>query len=220
MWPGFVRRRGRDLPHRRWQDQDEGYTIRVVQCDYFLFNVVKEDIIFKEISAIVRRWSVRSKVLSDDLEEGEDLHNKLKCDQITSDEQIAADNVNVSTLETSISGRNAMVAQLTEEIDTLEKDIAAGKSELSRCDRDFRETVGGILRGHKSMSSDIENSMLFSTQSVVPIVPRNTREVHEDVLHKDFSRAKCSEPRDECVVIFRTVPRNQRVFPAVCQSER
>ena len=34
------------------------------------------------------------KVLSDDLEEDEDLHNKLKSsDQITSDEQIAADNV-------------------------------------------------------------------------------------------------------------------------------
>ena len=115
----------------------------------------------------------------------------------------------------SISGESAMVAQLTEEIDTLEKDIAAGKSEFSRCDRDLRETVGGILRGHKSMSSDIENlAMLFATQSVVPIVPRNTREVHEDVVHKDFSRAKCSEPRDECVVIFRTVPRNQRVFPS------
>ena len=56
------------------------------------------------------------------------------------------------------------------------------------------------------MSSDFENSMLFATQSVVPIVPRNTREVHEDVVHEDFSREKCSEPRDECVVIFRTVP--------------
>ena len=44
----------------------------------FLFNVVKK---VKEISAIVRRWSVRSKVLSDDLEEDEDLHNKLRCDQ-------------------------------------------------------------------------------------------------------------------------------------------
>ena len=63
------------------------------------------------------------------------------------------------------------------------------------------------------MSSDIENSMLFATQSVVPIVPRNIREVHEDVVHEDFSRAKSSEPSDECVVIFRTVPRNQRVFP-------
>ena len=83
-----------------------------------------------------------------------------------------------------------MVAQLTEEIDTLEKDIAAGKSEFSRCDRDLRETAGGTLRGHKSTSSDIENSMLFATQSVVPIVPRNTREVHEDIVHKDFSRAK------------------------------
>ena len=82
------------------------------------------------------------------MEEDEDLHNKLKCDQITSDEQIAADNVKISTLETSISGESARVAQLlTEEIGTLEKDIAASKSEFSRCDRDLRETVGGILRG-------------------------------------------------------------------------
>ena len=36
------------------------------------------------------------KVLSDELEEDEDLHNKLKCDQDTSDEQIAADNVKIS----------------------------------------------------------------------------------------------------------------------------
>ena len=47
----------------------------------FLFNVVKEDIICKKI---VRRTTTlecaRSKVLSDDLEEDEDLHNKLKCD--------------------------------------------------------------------------------------------------------------------------------------------
>ena len=172
-----------------------------------------------EISAIVRRWNVRSKVLSDDLEEDEDLHNKLKCDQITSDEQIAADNVKISTLETSISGESAMVAQLTEEIDTLEKDIAANKSDISRCDRDLRETVGGMLRDQKSMSSDIENSMLFATQSVVPIVPMNTREVLEDVVHDNFSRAK-SEQRDEYFVIFRTVPRNKRVFPSVCQSER
>ena len=81
------------------------------------------------------------------MEEDEDLHNKLKCDQITSDEQIAADNVKISTLETSISGESARVAQLTEEIGTLEKDIAASKSEFSRCDRDLRETVCGILRG-------------------------------------------------------------------------
>ena len=113
----------------------------------FLFNVVKEDINFKKISAIMQRWNVRSKVLSDDLEEDEDLHNKLKCDQITSDEQIAADNVKISTLETSISGESARVAQLIEEIGTLEKDIAASKSEFSLCDRDLRETVGGILRG-------------------------------------------------------------------------
>ena len=77
-----------------------------------------------------QRWNVRSKVLSDELEEDEDLHNKLKCDQDTSDEQIAADNVKISTLETSISGESASVAQITEEIDTLEKDLLA-ESEIS-----------------------------------------------------------------------------------------
>ena len=116
----------------------------------FLFNVVKEDIICKKISAARRRWNVRSKVLSDDLEEDEDLHSKLKCDQITSDEQIAADNAKISTLETSISGESARVAQLTEEIGMLEKDIAASKSEFSRYDRDLRETVGGISRDQQS----------------------------------------------------------------------
>ena len=44
----------------------------------FLFNVVKEDIICKKIGAARRRWSVCSKVLSDDLEEDEDLHNKFE----------------------------------------------------------------------------------------------------------------------------------------------
>ena len=71
------------------------------------------------------------KGLSDELEEDEDLHNNLKCDQMTSDEQIVADNAKISTLETSISGENARVTQLTEEIGTLEKDIAASKSEFS-----------------------------------------------------------------------------------------
>ena len=46
---------------------------------------------------MLRRWNVISKFLSDEVEEDEDLHNKLKCDQDTSDEQIAADNVKIST---------------------------------------------------------------------------------------------------------------------------
>ena len=83
------------------------------------------------------------------MDEDEDLHNKLKCDQLTSDEQITTDNVKISTLETSISGESASVAQLTAEIGMLEKDLLAKSeiSEFSRCDRDLRETVGGILRG-------------------------------------------------------------------------
>ena len=71
------------------------------------------------------------------MEEDEDLHNKLKCDQMTSDEQIAADNAKISTLETSISEENARAAQLTEEIDMLEKDIAASKSEFSDATEDI-----------------------------------------------------------------------------------
>ena len=141
----------RNLPHRRWQDQDEGQDryAATLECDLkgseavreknrvsrmkrpaaafdkaadvdvagFLFNVVKEDINFKKkISAARQRWNVRSKVLSDELDEDEDLHNKLKCDQDTSDEQIATDNVKISTLETSISGESASVAQLTAEV--------------------------------------------------------------------------------------------------------
>ena len=150
------------------------------------------------------------------MEEDEDLHNKLKCDQITSDEQIAADNVKISTLETSISGESASVAQITEEIDTLEKDLLA-ESEISEF-ADATAICGKQLveyrEDNKSMSSDIENSVLFTIQSVVLIVPRNTRHIL-----RDFSREKCAQPYDEIGVIFRTVPRNQRVCLEVCQSE-
>ena len=143
---------------------------------------------------MLRRWNVISKFLSDEVEEDEDLHNKLKCDQDTSDEQIAADNVKISTLgNICISGENASVAQITEEIDTLEKDLLA-KSEISEfadataiCEKQMVDS----REDNKSVSSDIENSML--------------------------SQLKASS--DECVVIVPTVPRNQRVFPAVCQSE-
>ena len=89
--------------------------------------------------------------MSDELEEDEDLHNKLKCDQDTSDEQIAADNAKISTLETSISGESASVAQITEETDTLEKDLLA-ESEIS----EFADTTAicekqlvGISRGQQ-----------------------------------------------------------------------
>ena len=54
--------RKRDHPLQSAAGPDEGYPILVVQCDYFFFNVVKEDIICKTLCAIVRRWSMRSKV--------------------------------------------------------------------------------------------------------------------------------------------------------------
>ena len=80
-----VKKGGQDLPHRpRWQDRDEGQVdipMRLETCTRlvqeaacvdavaacvdvagFLFNVVKEDIIFKEISAIVQRLNMSSKV--------------------------------------------------------------------------------------------------------------------------------------------------------------
>ena len=82
----------------------------------FFFNVVKEDVQSNQRNQnLTTAPECDFKVLSDELEEDEDLHNKLKCDQDTSDEQIAADNVKVSTLETSISGQSASVAQITEE---------------------------------------------------------------------------------------------------------
>ena len=102
------------------------------------------------------------------MEEDEDLHNKLKCDQITSDEQIAADNVKISTLETSISGESASVAQITEEIDMSEKDLLP-KSEISDFfqmrPRFARNSWWNIEEDHKSMSSDIENSMLLQIKA-------------------------------------------------------
>ena len=67
------------------------------------------------------------------MEEDEDLHNNLKCDQVISDEQTTVDNAKISTLETSIPEENAKVSfVITEEIDTLEKDLLA-ESEISRC---------------------------------------------------------------------------------------
>ena len=55
---------------------------------------------------------------NDELEEDEDLHNKLKYDHKISDEQITANNA-------KISPESARVAQLRDESDMLEEDIAA-----------------------------------------------------------------------------------------------
>ena len=117
------------------------------------------------------------------LEEDEDLHNKLKCDQMTSDELITADNVKISTLETCISEENARVARLTEEIDTLEKDIAASKSEFS----DASEDTGEFEGRHLCSSEAPSEFGAATTQSVVLIVPRNTRHIL-----MDFPREKCA----------------------------
>ena len=104
----------------------------------------------------------------------------------------------------------------------LEKDLLAKLeiSEFSRCDLDLLETVGGTLRGPQINVLGYCEFGAVTTQSVVPIIPRNTREVHEDVVHKDFSRAKCAQPCDEGVVIFRTVPRNQQVCSAELEHKK
>ena len=67
------------------------------------------------------------------MEEDKDLFNNLKCDQVISDEQTTADDDKISTLETSIPKKNAKVSSvITEEIDTLEKELLA-ESEISKC---------------------------------------------------------------------------------------
>ena len=71
--------------------------------------------------------------MNDELEEDEDLHNKMKYDHMISDEQITADNAKTSTLETNISAKSASVAQLTDEIDMLEND--SKQVQVFRCDR-------------------------------------------------------------------------------------
>ena len=63
--------------------------------------------------------------MNDELEEDEDLHNKLKNYHKISDEQIIANNA-------KISPESARVAQLTQEIDMLEEDSAESKSNKSK----------------------------------------------------------------------------------------
>ena len=106
-----------------------------------------------------------SKVLSDELEEDEDFHNKLKCDQVISDEQITVYNAKISTLETSIFRESARLAQLTEDIDTMEKDLFA-ESEISEISKFSGATaIGGkqlveYREANKAITEDIENSVL------------------------------------------------------------
>ena len=96
-------------------------------------------------------------------------------------------------METSISGESASVAQLTAEIGMLEKDLLAksGISEFTNVTAICEKQLAECREANKTTTEDIESSML--------------------------SQLKASS--DECVVIVLIVPRNQRVFPAVCQSE-
>ena len=77
--------------------------------------------------------------MNDELEEDEDLHNKMKYDLMISDEQITADNAKISTLETNISAKSARVAQLTDEIDMLEND--SKQVQVFQCDRASQQST-------------------------------------------------------------------------------
>ena len=204
--------RGWDDPHRVMQDQDEGDPLPVVQCDYFFFKAEKEDIMCKAISAIDSLYNrtmaleCEFKGLSGELEEDEDLHNKLKCwcakSDRTSDEQIAADNAKISTLETSISEENARVAQLTEESATLEKDIAASKSELSDATAIREKQLAEYREANKATTEDIESlkAAILVLQKHHPNSASSWSSQEQNVLNRAMKG----------VVIFRTVPRNQR----------
>ena len=138
-----------------------------------------------------------------DLEEDEDLHNKLKSfDQtIISDEQITVDNAKISTLETIIPEENSKVScVITEEIDTLEK--------LSPRFPRFSEVTPICSEKQLAEYRDINKAVLLSFLGTP-----DTWEIH------DSQEQKCAQLRDEGVIIFRTISRNKQVCPAVCQSE-
>ena len=113
--------------------------------------------------------------MNDELEEDEDLHNKLKYDHKISDEQITANNA-------KISPEIARVAQLTDESDMLEEDIAASKSKLSDATTTREKQLTEYREANKAKTEDIESSSEASaelcattTQIDVLIAPRNTR---------------------------------------------
>ena len=113
--------------------------------------------------------------MNDELEEDEDLHNNLKYDHKISDEQITANNA-------KISPEIVRVAQLTDESDMLEEDIAASKSKLSNATTTREKQLTEYREANKAKTEDIESSSEASaelcattTQIDVLIAPRNTR---------------------------------------------
>ena len=107
--------------------------------------------------------------MNDQLEEDEDLHNKMKYDHMISDEQITADNAKISTLETNISAKSARVAQLTDEIDLWRRTASKSKSS------------DATVTGEKQLASRANKAQqrtLTTTQSDVLIAPRNTRHIY------------------------------------------
>ena len=171
------RLRRREL-HRLVQRELRAWTRRLRTWTWPDSFSLKEDIKCKEISSIdavhnrTMTLACKFKGMNDELEEDEDLHNKMKYDHMMSDEQITTDNAKISTLETNISAKSASVAQLTDEIDMLEND--SKQVQAFRCDRDYGKAFG-----------------LSSQQSTT-----------EDIDHNSKRRSYCSkeQPRDEGVV--------------------
>ena len=114
------------------------------------------------------------------------------------------DNAKISTLETIIPEVNSkVICVITEEIDTLEKDLIA-KSEISKISEATAICSEKQLAEYRDINKAVFLSFLGTPE---------TWEIHES------QEQKCTQLRDEGVIIFRTVPRNKQVCPAVCQSE-
>ena len=74
---------------------------------------------------------------------------------------------------------------------------------IAICEKQLAE----YREANKTITEDIENSMLSQFKASF-LSFQGTPDISSGI-----SREKCAQPCDEIVVIFRTVPRNQRVFP-------
>ena len=79
----------------------------------------------------------------------------------------------------------------------MEKDLFTG-SEISKCPdvvaNCSENQLANIERDNKSMSSNVENSMLFTIQSVVFIVPKNTGHILRDL--EEMNSYRIGTPED------------------------
>ena len=122
----------------------------------------------------------------------------------------SVDNAKISTLETIIPEENSkVICVITEELDTLEKDLIA-KSEISK----ISEATAICSEKQLAEYRDTNKAMLSSFLGTP-----ETWETPDTWKIHDSQEQKCAQLREESVIIFRTVPRNKQVCPAVCQSE-